>query len=332
MNGDGVSREGQDGVETPTPSSSFSEPAAPVPVGRTEETPAGTAEDTAPDARHRQAVELRRGATQKPISRRGFMSAVGALGAAAGLLGGGVLERPGVAGAAVKRAAAAGARSRARSKVLPQWTMILDLRYCNGCKQCTAACQKTHYLPQDVEWIKVYRLTADDGKSYYLPRPCQMCEDPPCQAVCPVGATFRTDEGLVLIDQDVCIGCRTCMAACPYETRYFNSTTVPDVPKQPFPASPAWPVPQVKTTVGKCVWCAARLPAGMLPGCVAACSMGVIYIGDLTTDVAVNGMGNAVKISEFLADNDAYRLKETLGTNPRVYYIPGHGQDWNTTY
>ena len=80
-------------------------------------------------------------------------------------------------------------------------------------------------------------------------------------------------------------------------------------------------------TVGKCVWCAARLPFGMLPECVSACQMGVIYIGDLTTDVAVNGQGNVIKISTFLRDNDAIRLKEELGTNPRVWYVPGHGQD-----
>jgi molybdopterin-containing oxidoreductase family iron-sulfur binding subunit len=80
-------------------------------------------------------------------------------------------------------------------------------------------------------------------------------------------------------------------------------------------------------TVGKCVLCAALLPAGKLPACVANCGMGVIYIGDLTTDVAVNSLGNVIKISEFLRENDAVRLKEELGTNPRVYYIPGHGQD-----
>jgi dimethyl sulfoxide reductase iron-sulfur subunit len=276
---------------------------------------------------HRQAVEIQPPATaQRQMNRRRFLSAMAALGAAAGVIGTGTLDHHVVAGAVAKKAV-----KRAGSKPLPQWMMIVDLRYCNGCRTCTKACQAQHYLPADVEWIKVYTMTDTDGQSYFLPRPCQMCEDPPCEAVCPVGATFRTDEGLVLINQDVCIGCRTCMAACPYETRYFNSTVVSHIPKQPFRTSPEWPVPQVKTTVGKCIWCAARLPAGMLPACVSACGMGVLYIGDLTTDIAVNGLGTAVKISEFLEKNDAYRLKETLGTNPRVYYIPGHGQDWHGT-
>ena len=258
------------------------------------------------------------------VSRRRFLAAIGAVGMGAAA----VLVDPSAAAAgraaATRRAATAPHQAK---KPLPQWTMILDLRYCDGCKVCTAACQKAHYLPEDVEWIKVYTLVDADGQSYHLPRPCQMCEDPPCQAVCPVGATFRTDEGLVLIDQNVCIGCRTCMAACPYETRYFNTSPPPKVPRQPYPTSPEWPVPQVMDTVGKCVWCAARLPFGMLPECVSACQMGVIYIGDLTTDVAVNGQGNVIKISTFLRDNDAIRLKEELGTNPRVWYVPGHGQD-----
>ena len=145
--------------------------------------------------------------------------------------------------------------------------------------------------------------------------------------VCPVGATFRTDTGLVLVDQNVCIGCRTCMAACPYEARYFNWTAPPQPKnKLPFPPTPEMPVPQQKGTVGKCVFCADRLPHGELPACVSGCPMGVLYIGDLVTDVATNGLGETVQLSTFLKENDAVRFKEELGTNPRVYYIIGHGQ------
>lgn len=255
------------------------------------------------------------------ISRRRLIELFGALGVSAGL-GGGVLERVGTATAGGRTVRA----RRSTKKTLAQWMMIVDLRDCDGCKVCTAACQQVHYLPKDIEWIKVYEMTGADGQTYPLPKPCMMCEDPPCLPVCPVGATFRNDEGLVLVDQDVCIGCRFCMAACPYESRYFNSEPGPPPPPQPFPRSPEWPVPQVQGTVGKCVLCAARLPAGILPACVSDCPMGALYVGDLTTDVAVNSMGNTVKISDFLRESDAVRLKEELGTNPRVYYIPGHGQ------
>jgi molybdopterin-containing oxidoreductase family iron-sulfur binding subunit len=260
---------------------------------------------------------------EKRISRRRLIGMVGVAGLGAGV-GGRVFADAGPASASGGAAATA---ARPSKKALARWTMIFDLRTCDGCKTCTLACQAEHYLPQNVEWLKVYSTVGADGKTTYLPKPCMMCEDPPCQAVCPVGATFRTDEGLVLIDQDVCIGCRTCMAACPYESRYFNTSAGPTPPKQPFPRSPEWPVPQVVGTVGKCMFCAARLPAGMLPACAANCGMGVIYIGDLNTDVAVNSKGDAIKISEFLHENDAVRLKEELGTNPRVYYVPGHGQN-----
>lgn len=266
----------------------------------------------------------RTGAFGSPrFTRRRLVGMAGALGLGAGP-GGRVFAESGPASADGAQAVA-GRATRAKT-ALPQWTMIFDLRYCDGCKACTLACQHDHYLPADTEWIKVYDMAGADGQTYHLPKPCMMCEDPPCQVVCPVGATFRDDEGLVLIDQNVCIGCRTCMAACPYEARYFNTEPMPKAPAQPFPTSPQWPVPQREGTVGKCVFCAARLPAGQLPACVANCPMGVIFIGDLTSDVAVNNQGHAIKISEFLSANDAVRLKEDLGTNPRVYYVPGHGQ------
>ena len=251
------------------------------------------------------------------LSRRQFLAALAAMGISAEL-GAQIIS---AAAATVPRGTtAAGGRK-------PQWTMILDLRSCDGCASCTTACQDRHYLSKDQEWIKVYKLTGPTGETSFLPILCQMCEDPPCQAVCPVGATFRTDEGLVLIDQNVCIGCKTCMAACPFEARYFNATAPTKVPKNAHP-TPEMPVPQQMGTVGKCVWCADALADGQLPACVTACNMGVIYIGDLTTDVAVNGTGNTVRISEFVRDNDAVRLKEELGTNPRAYYVLGHGQDY----
>ena len=168
-------------------------------------------------------------------------------------------------------------------------------------------------------------MEGNSGGTFQMPRPCMMCEDPPCVYVCPVGANVHTDEGLVLVDTDVCVGSRACMAACPYEARYFNWTDPPAKPMA-MPNSPQMPTPQ-KGTVGKCVFCADRLPNGELPACVQGCAMNVLYIGDLVTDIAVNGMGTTVVLSEFLRANDAVRYKEELGTNPRVYYIAGHGQN-----
>ncbi len=253
------------------------------------------------------------------IGRRGILRA-----AALGGIGLGVL------GALTETVAAASKMSTTTpSGPIKQWCMIIDLRLCNGCKLCTTACQTAHYLHEDQTWMNVYTMTNAAGEDYNMPRPCMMCEDPACVPVCPVGANFRTAEGLVLVDQSKCIGTRICMNACPYDARYFNWADPVPAPRQPFAQEPEWPVPQVKGTVGKCIQCAAMLPTGQLPECVTNCPMGVIYFGDLTSDAAVNGMGATVKISTFLADNDAVVFKEEYGTHPRVYYIPGHGQDLN---
>lgn len=208
-----------------------------------------------------------------------------------------------------------------------QWAMIIDLRVCNGCKLCTTACQTAHYLHEDQTWIKVFSMETVTGDQYFMPRPCMMCEDPACVPVCPVGANFRTPEGITLVDQNKCVGTRICMNACPYEVRYFNWENPVPAPRQPFRQEPAWPVPQVKGTVGKCIDCAAMLPSGQLPECVTHCPMGVIYFGDLNSDVAVNGLGDTVKFSTFVSENQAVVFKESYGTHPRVYYIPGDGQD-----
>ncbi len=206
------------------------------------------------------------------------------------------------------------------------WCMVIDLRLCDGCKLCTIACQQRHQLREEQAWIKVYDMVDSSGGTFPMPRPCMMCEDPPCMYVCPVGANIKTDEGLVLVDTEACIGSRACLAACPYEARYFDWKDPLPQKRLPMAGTPQMPVPK-KGTVGKCVFCADRLPSGELPACVSGCAMGALYIGDLVTDVAVNGLGASVVLSEFLRANDAVRFKEELGTNPRVYYIAGHGQD-----
>jgi dimethyl sulfoxide reductase iron-sulfur subunit len=206
------------------------------------------------------------------------------------------------------------------------WCMVIDLRTCDGCKGCTMACQQRHGLREEQTWINVYEMKDAAGGTFNMPRPCMMCEDAPCMYICPVGANVRTDDGLVLVDTEACIGSRACMAACPYEARYFNWTDPLPQKRMPAPSTPQMPVPE-KGVVGKCVFCADRLPQGELPACVSGCPMGVLFIGDLVTDIAVNGMGKTVVLSEFLRANDAVRFKEELGTNPRVYYILGHGQN-----
>jgi dimethyl sulfoxide reductase iron-sulfur subunit len=210
-----------------------------------------------------------------------------------------------------------------------QWAFVVDMRLCDGCDACTEACQKTHYLAADQKWINVYRMTSAAGQAYFMPRLCMHCENAPCEKVCPVGATFKNDEGVILVDQKVCIGCRMCMAACPYEARYFNWDDTVEPPAEFNNPMPEFPVPQIKSTVGKCILCVHYEKDGKVPACVSACQMGALYIADLEADIATNG-SDTVKLSTFLRANDAIRYREELGTHPRVYYILGHGQ--NFTY
>ena len=208
-----------------------------------------------------------------------------------------------------------------------QWVMVFDLRLCDGCAECTKACQKEHYLYKDQTWINVREMEGPLGQTYFLPTPCMQCENAPCVRACPVQATYKTKDGVTLVDQEKCIGCRMCMAACPYGARYFNwNDPLPTPSTLPKPV-PEFPVPGRKNTVGKCEFCLHNSRMGKLPVCVTTCQMRAIWYGDLVSDIAANP-DNTVKLSTFLKENDAYRLKEELNTGPRVYYIAGHAQNY----
>ena len=109
-----------------------------------------------------------------------------------------------------------------------QWMLLFDLRKCEGCvtqgtaPQCMEGCIKEHFVPTGQTWIKVFEMEGAAGHPFFMPRPCMQCENAPCLNVCPVGATYRNAEGIILVNHETCIGCRMCMAACPYSARYFN--------------------------------------------------------------------------------------------------------------
>ncbi|MDP2919938.1 MAG: 4Fe-4S dicluster domain-containing protein [Dehalococcoidia bacterium] len=221
----------------------------------------------------------------------------------------------------------------AKSKVRA-WGMVIDLRKCDGCvtigisPACTQTCINGHFAPKGQEWIQVYKAELPGGGSSFMPVPCFQCENAPCVNVCPVAATYHNEDGVVLVDHKRCIGCRFCMSACPYHRRFFNWGTVELPPEAAFAEySPLYPVPAIKGTVIKCMFCAHFLHDGKLPFCVAGCPMKAIYMCDFNEDVASNGV-EVVILSRFLRENNAYRYKEDLGTQPRVWYIPGHGEQF----
>lgn len=219
------------------------------------------------------------------------------------------------------------------TKRLRRWAMVIDLRSCDGCQsidkppQCTVACVEGHFAPEPMEWIQVYEKELPGGGTQFIPTPCQQCQNAPCTNVCPVAATFKSPEGVVLIDQKRCIGCRICMEACPYDRRFFNWGQPPIPPEALFREYDIeHQSPAIKGTVMKCDFCPDMVRAGRLPYCAQGCPNNAIYYGDLEEDLATNGV-RVVILSRFLAENAVYRLKEDLGTQPRVFYVPGYGQN-----
>jgi len=202
------------------------------------------------------------------------------------------------------------------------FVMVIDLARCKNARKCIEGCQKGHNLAPDQEWMKVYLMKDNpESEPYWLPRNCFHCDNPPCVKVCPVGATFKRQDNLVLVDNNLCIGCKFCVVACPYSVRIFNWKTPPasDVPHQEY--SPEVSLPAQIGTVSKCDFCADRAREGKLPYCAASCPMGAIYYGDKNEDTVFNG-SETVRFSEIVRDRAGYRYREELGTKPNVYYLP----------
>lgn len=201
-----------------------------------------------------------------------------------------------------------------------KFVMVVDLAKCKNARKCVNACDKHHNLTPDRPYIKVLEMQDNEKSSpYWMPKKCFQCDNPPCVKVCPVGATFKRTDGIVLVDNERCIGCRFCMAACPYSARIFNWKEPPEEGNQAY--SPETSMPSKIGTVGKCDFCPDMLRNGKLPHCVPACPNGVIYFGDEIDDSVTNGE-ETVRLSTLLKDKAGYRYMEDLGTKPRVYYLP----------
>jgi molybdopterin-containing oxidoreductase family iron-sulfur binding subunit len=210
-----------------------------------------------------------------------------------------------------------------------KFVMVIDLAKCSNELKCQSSCNKNHYITGDHAWLKVYKMQEDeDTAPYWMPTTCMHCDHPACVTVCPVDATFKRRDGLVLIDNERCIGCRFCMAACPYSTRVFNwkepnqGEITMTMDGEPMESSPEYAgLPSIKGTVDKCDFCPHKIKENELPHCVTACPNGVFYFGDKYEDTVTNGE-EVLRLSELLKEKDGYRLMEGLGTKPSVYYLP----------
>lgn len=256
------------------------------------------------------------------VSRREFLT--GVTSAAAGVTLSTLLESLGAEEAAQL--------ARASETGLRKWTFVIDLDKCNGCMKCTEACiTEMHVPPASGEpqyegrqpWIQVFK--SDSG---FLPVLCQNCQNAPCNKVCPVGAAIYDQERIVLIDQDRCIGCRMCMAACPYQRRFFNWFDPPVTEEERrITYSVDYNIPHRRGVVEKCIWCRHRVKEDRLPACLEACTkagMKAIWFGDAIEDAVSDG-DEVVMLSALIKGRGAYRLKEELSTEPRVLYLSPRG-------
>ncbi len=201
------------------------------------------------------------------------------------------------------------------------FVMVVDLSRCRNARKCIKACDHHHQLTPDRPFIKVLRMQDNKASSpYWMPKKCFHCDNPPCVKVCPVGATYKRSDALVLIDNKRCIGCRFCMAACPYSARVFNWGK-PKPQSTDHSYSPETSVPSQIGTVEKCDFCPDMLRQDKVPHCITACPNGALYFGDQIADSVTNG-SETVRLSTLLRDKAAYRYHEELGTEPNVYYLP----------
>lgn len=204
-----------------------------------------------------------------------------------------------------------------------KFVMVIDLSRCKNARACVEACQYAHQLRPEQEFMKVMKMQdSEESAPYWFPKPCFHCDNATCVDVCPVYATYKRDDGLVLVDSDRCIGCKYCMVACPYEARVFHW-------KKPFRQkefegveySPETSVPVKQGTVGKCDFCPDLARNDKLPYCATACPEGVIFFGDLNEDTVTNGY-EIFRFSDLVKEKSAYRYLPHYGTEPNVYYLP----------
>ncbi len=212
-----------------------------------------------------------------------------------------------------------------------KFVYALDLSLCNGNRRCVEACARENNLPDDIRYIQVLEMkagtldlehgnayydhpTVPAKEKYYLPVQCQQCENPPCVKACPTSATWKEDDGIVVVDYNWCIGCRYCQAACPYFARRFNfkePAIRPDRmnPNQAYLSNR----PRLVGVVEKCTFCLQRTRNGRYPACLEACPTGARKFGN------INDPNSEVR--RIMETKRVYVLKEELGTMPQFFYF-----------
>jgi Fe-S-cluster-containing dehydrogenase component len=217
-----------------------------------------------------------------------------------------------------------------------KFAYALDVSRCIGCRRCVYACAEENNASRDpqIHWIRVLEMEKEKGidfahadpyyeaetvpreNHFYVPVSCQQCENTPCTKVCPTGATWVEPDGIVVIDYDWCIGCRYCMAACPYGARRFNWGE-PTIPEGELNSNMHYlgNRPRKKGVVEKCTWCIQRTRAGLYPACVEICPVGARKFGNLLDPKS--------EIRYIIEHKRVLVLKPELNTMPKFFYFYG---------
>jgi molybdopterin-containing oxidoreductase family iron-sulfur binding subunit len=211
-----------------------------------------------------------------------------------------------------------------------RYGMVIDLARCAGCQTCAIQCKLENNVPMGLAWNRVLTMggsqidtpkgTYPDLKLEHIPLACQHCDNAPCVKVCPVGATYKRPDGIVMVDYDICIGCRYSIAACPYGVRVFNWGNPVHVPD--FQVGNANVPERPRGVVEKCTFCVQRVDIGLDPACVGSCPARARFFGDLNDPKS--------QVSKLIAERSGYQLLPEMGTDPSVYFLPPRRKGFTT--
>ncbi len=208
-----------------------------------------------------------------------------------------------------------------------KWAMVIDVKACIGCRRCVYACVKENNIGRDSGFTYIEVLEMEPGMvdiehadrdyeeagkpdKWYMPVQCMHCAKPTCVYGCPVKATWKEPDGIVVIDYDKCIACRNCMVTCPYGARHFNWVE-PEVPEEEI--NPDVPLHEKAGVVEKCTFCVQLTRNGSTTACTEACPVGARKFGDLTDPDS--------EVSILLKTRRVWRLKEEMGNAPMIWYV-----------
>jgi Fe-S-cluster-containing dehydrogenase component len=200
---------------------------------------------------------------------------------------------------------------------MSRYGMVVDLKRCEGCDTCTIACKAISAAPRGILWSRVLKYETGkypNSRLNFLPTACMQCRDAECVRVCPTGAITRRDDGIVVVDNDKCTGCRYCMIACPYACIYLYEKESNYYPGYVTPYEEIGSRKHKIGTVEKCDFCVDRVEQGLQPACVTSCTGNAMFFGDLSDPDS--------EVSRLIKQREGFVLNPEMGAEPSIYYLP----------